>query len=235
MNYRLATDHLHRAKVLHDQLEDHGVDIPKQVADAWALFEQVNVPVAPAPDAAAHAMALGKPAAEVQKILLAQLLAEPLRQAAAQAQSIAAKAYLKAVREHAEELHEQLRLEFDEVSDAVHRGQALGNVSVDRLVRDRRVEDAQILAELPTNRAKLNALYALRNLIWAVKETSIDGVDVSTTRQPIRAISNELPQYWWPTPSEWAAAAGPFIRQAEQKAEQQQAKRRSEFARMGLA
>jgi hypothetical protein len=218
-----------QARLIVGQLTEHGIQLPAAVADAYAKLEAVTFPPEIEQNAVATAIADGRPAPDVQKLLIAQEHDAALRQATAVAKNIAASRVLSAIRAHADDLFEALRPLAEQLIDDIHAAAAIGDIPLTALVRAGRHDESRLIVALEENDTKLQQLFRLRNSLYGVTRTAIGTVDVSQYKRPVKftsatalssdntegarwnAIVNKGGELWWSKPSQWQDAAQPFL------------------------
>jgi hypothetical protein len=247
MSNRWRSDPVFAAREVIGELRRHGVELPADVADAYKRLEAITDPPATDSTAVTEAIIAGKPVKDVQQLLLAESLADRHRAAVHQARHVAGSRVMSSIKRHAAELHEALRPLAESLIAAIEEAGALGNLSIETLIRDRRTHDAEVRAELPENEAVLKSLYRLRNTgIWQVNTTSSPaGIDCSELRAPLRLAAdialvsdsnaagrwyNQLAKsgskpgetlLWWPTPEQWSAAGQRYTDAINQRNKEQ--------------
>lgn len=187
MNPRYVSDPAWAAEDLRGKLDSYDITLPQAVESAWQLFQNIVVPAEPDPDAAARAIAFGNPAQEVDVLIRAQIEGQARRAAATKGKQIAGERFLKAVRDHAQSIHDELQPIADELISDITEAAQDGAVSLTQLVREGKHHEARLRADLDTNIAKLAALQQLRDGgIWQVTQAlSAAGVDLREFKQPL--------------------------------------------------
>jgi len=147
------------------QFAARNIEVPQSVNDAVAVFDRVEAatPQEPEHDAIRKAVLADADDDEINALLLADLGSTRLRAEYGQARIDATGRVLRTILRAADELHPQLRERADEGIAKLSTVADLGGASLDTLVRERRVKDAQALAELDIVATELDALYQLRD------------------------------------------------------------------------
>jgi hypothetical protein len=231
------------------QFAARNIKVPQSVNDARAVLDRVEAatPQEPEHDAIRKAVLAGADDDEINALLLADLGSTRLRAEYGQARIDAAGRVLRTILRAADELHPQLRELADEGIAKLTTVAELGGASLDTLVRDRRVKDAQALAELDIVATELDALYQLRDRFLTpggAQAFTVGGaVNAGRWRDPIAAGhyatgSTLADQFvsglrggaglWFPTLDEGLAVAQPIYDKLQRQAEQTAARRRSE-------
>jgi hypothetical protein len=247
MNPRMTSDPVWGAQHLRAEFDRYDIELPAAVESAWKLFQRISVPAEPDIDAAARAIAFGNSVEEIDVLIDAEVTGAARRRAAVKAQQIAGERFIRAVRDHAQAIHDELQPIADELISDITEAAQDGNVSLTQLVREGKTHEARMRADLDANLAKLAALQILRDSgIWQVANpVSSAGVDLRHFKKPLSltadspisgdkstaghwynvlvAHGGEL--HWW-TPAQYMAAAEQYT--AEQIQQEQQ--RQQDFA-----
>jgi hypothetical protein len=232
------------------QFAARNIEVPQSVNDAVAVFDRVEAatPQEPEHDAIRKAVLADADDDEINALLLADLGSTRLRAEYGQARIDAAGRVLRTILRAADELHPQLRERADEGIAKLSTVADLGGASLDTLVRERRVKDAQALAELDIVATELDALYQLRDRFLTpgggqAFSVGSGSVNAGRWRDPIAAqhyaTGNTLADQfvsglrggaglWFPTLDEALAVAEPIYDELQRQAEQTAARRRSE-------
>src|ERR1700739_43642 len=175
---------------------------------------------------------------EIEALLLQELGFERLRSEHARARITAAVRVLSAILRARDELHPQLRELADDAIANLNVVAGIGSASLDTLVRDRRVKEAQALAEVGIVAAELDALYSLRDRFLVpggVQALSVGHVNASRWRDPIvaehhasgRTLAEQYisglragVELWSSTPEEAVEVAQPIYAKLQRKAEE---------------
>jgi hypothetical protein len=187
MNPRMTSDPVWGAQHLRAEFDRYEIELPAAVESAWQLFQNIVVPAEPDLDAAARAIAYGNSAKEIDALIDAEVTAAARRRAAIKGQQIAAERFIKSVRDHAQEIHDQLQPIADALIEDITEAARDGNVSLTQLVREGKTHEARMRADLDANIAKLTALQFLRDsFLWQVSNpVSAAGVDLRHFKKPV--------------------------------------------------
>lgn len=157
-----------RARTAVSRLSELGVKLAKPITDAFAVLERLEKPLQQPPRRALRdALIDGADLAELQAIALAELTAPAIENARLAARGHAAEAVMDAIEDSAASIHKQLA---ERAAGAIAKLKAaadVGDVPLDRLLRDGRTEDAQFVAVAEVTAGELDRLYTLRDrLLW---------------------------------------------------------------------
>ena len=148
---------------------------------------------------------------------------------------------LTAIRRNAEKIHDQLEPIALEIIADIEEAAGAGLASIEQLIREKRVHDAELRAALPENESRLNALYSLRDSgVWQVNTlTNAEGIDCSRFKKPlsmtsdVELSSDKTPAARWHsrfsrggrlhyyTPKQWLAVADEHAQSLRKKTAQQ--------------
>jgi hypothetical protein len=153
------------AQMLISELADHIV-LPDAVQAAVDKLDAIIDPPALPHDHVAQLIADGASDDAVQAALLAAHLDDRHRQAIIVARQIAGQRVINAVRKAAPEIHALLKeIALPILADVLEAGRN-GHLSITTLIKEKRVPDAELRAELPELEVRLRRLYELRNQVW---------------------------------------------------------------------
>lgn len=163
--YRTRENFTARADDAIRQLNARGIDLPTAVVDAVKTLTHLREtkPDAPAQTALRDMILAGAERAAIDAALLADLGSLRLDQEWRQAITNAAGLVLRAIRDEHDAIFEQLKALAERRIEHVSAVAALGDESLESLVRAGRQQDAQLLAEVDVAAAELVALWDLRD------------------------------------------------------------------------
>jgi hypothetical protein len=229
--------------------ESRGIALPDEVNAAVAHWEAIKArtPTDQAPTALRDAIAGGADDNTLDRLLVRDLGSTRLKSAYTQAAISAASAALAAILDHRADIHRQLSKLADDAIKKLETIAALGDTTLDSLVRSGRTADARVFADRQVIGAELHALYGLRDaylLPGGVKAARVGHVDCTQWRD-ISAVDGHLygdtvvDRYlgglragggalWFPSGEEAVAAAQPIHDQWQREAEAAAAERRAQ-------
>lgn len=222
----------YRAADARKQLHARGVELPEAVTAAYEVLDRITAaaPATPEPGAIRAAILDGANAATIDGLLLAELGHSRLRVEWAQARIDAAGRVLRALRQNTETVHDQLKVQAVELIDQLDHIAGLDQ-PLDALVLDGRHDDAQLLAQVDTIAAELDALYTIRDRFLLPSagrpdQIAVDGINCSRWRDPRpvsrhargnRSIAESFTdglraggKLWYPTAEQAVQAAQPI-------------------------
>ncbi|ORX07868.1 hypothetical protein [Mycolicibacillus trivialis] len=205
------------------------VTLPKPVLAAVKQLDRLEAaePVQPHPGGVAHAyLTDADPTAAAADLITF----DARRNGWAQAAQTAAQDVLDAILTARDGLHDALRDQAVELIDRLTAVAALGDVSLDALIRDGRHQDAKLLAEHHLDEAALNGLYNVRDRYltapreqygtdWATCGRWIDPRPAANAPDVVTAIRRGATP-WYPTVGEAQQAAQPITEELQQQARQ---------------
>jgi hypothetical protein len=226
------------------ELREYIAELPADVEAAVSALDAIKDPVANPHDHVAELIAACASEKDISAALLADVIHDRRRNAAVVARQINGRRLLSAIRKAAPAIHEQLRPIAEELIEKVLDAGRNGTVPIETFIREKRVRDAELRAELPENDARLRQLYSLRNRIWNVKQTaSAEGIDCSEFSEPLSMtaapgvqLSRETTpaakwhsivnrggeSMWYPTRPQFEAKAETYAQAARERANKQQ-------------
>jgi hypothetical protein len=237
----------YRVRDVLKQFGDRNIEVPDSVTTAVEVLDRVEAaaPVEPPHDAIRKAILAGADDDAINALLLQDLGHTRLRGEHGQARIDAAGRVLGAILRSRDDLHPQLRELAVAAIATLTTVAELGGASLDTLVRERRVKDAQALAEVDIAAVELDALYNLRDRFLTPgggQALTVGHVNASRWRDPIAAghyvSGSTLAEHfasglragielWYPTPEEAVEVAQPMYAKLQRKAEEIAAKQRS--------
>lgn len=157
-----------RARNAVDRLTELGVKLPPAVTKAYATQQRLAVkPPAPQSRGLRDALLDGADRDELQAIALAELTAPAIESARLAAHNRAAAQVLDAIEADAEAIHRQLVKLATAAIAKLTAAAEVGDVPLDRLVRDGRHSDAEAIASAEVVARQLEHLYGMRDkLLW---------------------------------------------------------------------
>jgi hypothetical protein len=157
-----------RVRTAVSRFHELGVKLPKAVTDAYATMVRLESPLQQPPRRALRdALIGGADLAGLQDIALADITAQPIETARLAARNHAAMLALDAVEASADQIHGQLAKLAQGAISKLKAAADVGDVPLDRLLRDGRAEDAQFIAVAEVTASELDRLYTLRDrLLW---------------------------------------------------------------------
>lgn len=208
MSYNRDAGTVLRARQALSRLNELDVKRPKAVAAAVETLDRLESFALTPPDALPSAIVAGAEQAELERIALAEIAAQPIRDALGKAKMGAADAVLTAINDEKAEIHAQLAKQANFAIDKLTAVAAIGGIPLDALVRAGRHRDAEAVASAAVTEQSLDALYRLRDqLLWPRGRFPV--VDVTRWRDPAFAGFAYLEgisrggQLWFPS---WAEA-----------------------------
>jgi hypothetical protein len=215
---RAISDPAYVARDSIKQFAQYDVKLPQPIADTFDNLERVTAlaPAAIDPVELPTAIADGATPAQIVTLLADEAARPRYQQAVVQAVDIAGRRVLSEIRRAADDLHEQLRKQADELIGKIEATAALGDVPISALLRAGRTKDAGLVADLDLNIETLQRLWQIRSLnVWHGAIFTVNATDCSSFRDPrVQCIRDGLlngiragAQLWYPTPSEAIEAA----------------------------
>ena len=153
-----------RRRTSAEQLAHFGVPLPAD-AQRWhqRLLElQKSRPEAPPHGHVAELIAGGADQAAIDKLVAQQVGQSFRQQEHAEAIRLCGRRVLASVREHRDHLHAQLADIANDIITQLHNAAAL-DADITQLAREKRVDDAALLASAPSHAATLQDLYKVRD------------------------------------------------------------------------
>jgi hypothetical protein len=158
------------------RLAELGVDLPKPVADAYAVLQRVEAkPAAVDRFAVRDAIIAGAKPEKLRELAMVELTAPVIENARLAAVSAAAVAVTDAIEAHADQLHQQLAGLAEVCITKLEAAASVGDVPLDRLIRDGRHADAEAIASAEVVAAQLRHLYEFRERrLWGRTRPALD-------------------------------------------------------------
>lgn len=180
---------VYQARDAVSRFEARGIDLPDDVTAAVAVLDRVKAakPAQPATDAVRKLILDDASQDAITAALIADLAHQKLLTETNQAEIVAAQRVLTAFHTEHDTLFPQLEKQAADRIAHLEKVGALGDTTLDQLVRARRVADAQALAEVDTAAAELNELYELRHYLVRRAYLAMiteDGTDSTRWRDP---------------------------------------------------
>jgi hypothetical protein len=216
------------AKYFAQQIAQFNVEPPEDAARWLARLTELEAsrPEAPAPNALAELIADGADPADIDTAVAAYVGIKHRVAQHGEAERICGQRAMAAVRANRDTLHKQLAAIAEQLIDRLHAAAEITE-PIAQLARERRTEDAALVAHADSDAEQLLALYRLRNQfatptgaqwstgLWSCenfsnpwdlpRDTSGDGSLWGVWRAGIRAGG----QLWFPSVEEARAASEP--------------------------
>lgn len=218
------------------QLADREIDLPDNVTAAVAVLHRIknSRPAEPPTDAIRRAILDGADRATLDRLVLDELGHSRLAAEHRQAHIDAAVRVLAAIRAAHDDIFPQLKVLADKKVEHLNAVNALDTVDVMALVRAGNHRGAQLVAEVDTVAAELEALCEIRDgflIAGGYEAMRLGHVDASRWRDPDKLGRGSTPaercldglaqgnELWFPTKQEAIEAARPAYERAQRKAE----------------
>jgi hypothetical protein len=230
-----------------------GVKLPDAVTAAVEHWRAVKnrAPADQPATAIRQAIVAGADDDEIDRLLLRDLGSTRLRSAFAQAAIDAANRALAAIIDARADLHAQLSKLADKAIADLAAVAALGDTSLDTLVRSGKTAEAKLFADRAVTGTELHAVFKLRDdylLPGGIKAARVGHIDATQWRDPTAVDGTTgatvVDRYlsglraggtlWYPTAEEAVAAAQPMFDEWQRQAEAEAAERRSQGSYVGF-
>jgi hypothetical protein len=229
------------------------VKLPTAVTDAVAHWQAIKnrTPEGQPATAIRDAVMANADDDEIDRLLLRDLGSTRLRSAFAQAAVSAAVAALGAIRDARAEIHAQLSTLADKSIADLGAVAALGDCTLDGLVRSGKTAEARLFADRAVIGSELHALFGLRDgylYPGGLKAARVGHIDCTVWRDPTAVEgttgSSVVDRYlsglraggqlWFPDAEQAVAAAQPLFDAWQRQAEVEAAERRSQGSYVGF-